>query len=80
MTGKTIAILAAALLVAFQGPVQAGFVKGNGEVQFPDRTMPNDPERTHPSLTERSDTGKEKAPSHGNAWAPHIKGNLDFEK
>ena len=74
---RLIFILAAAL--TFQGTIaQAGFVKGNGEVQFPDRTMPNNPERTHPSLTERSE--KAKSPSWGNAWAPHIKGNLEFEK
>lgn len=74
---RLIVILAAAL--ALQGTVaNAGFVKGNGEVQFPGRSMPNDPETTHKSLTERSE--KSKAPSWGNAWAPHIKGNREFEK
>jgi hypothetical protein len=70
-----------ATILLAPGAAVAGFEKGNGDVQFGGNNLPNS-EKTHPSLTERSDNGKTKndgQPNGGNAWATHTKGNRPAE-
>ena len=81
---RKITVLTTIVLISLGSTAHAGFKKGNGEVQFAgqempvpeDVSMPSDT-KTHPSLTQKSDS--HKSGDFDNAWAPHDRGALEGE-